>query len=185
MSQNQVTTYIGVAFCTKEGFPAQLAVVLSKNMQFNVIESSGTIIESVNGWGEQWKHCVGGASPTFFEPLLNLVGILMIGVANMPPDYISESIVNQRLAVREARVNPDSLKHPYSNDYVCQAILHLCEKRTISLPPNIQTFLDGYITDGLVKLRRNQESRPDLYSVISLLGDRAPVFGRLVQQHVR
>ncbi len=175
---NQVTTYIGVAFYTTEGFPAQLAVVLSKNMQFDTIELCGTVIETVNGWVESWKGC--GNSPAHFEPYLNLVGILTIGMVNKPTDRISRTIRNMKWRAQDALVHPDSLKHPYSNDFVRRALLHLCKKKTIRLPSNIKKYLDEYITDGLVKLRNNQESRPDLYSIISILGDRAPVFSRIV-----
>jgi hypothetical protein len=177
-NQNQVTTYIGIAFYTTEGFPAQSVIVLSNMIHFQTIASYGTVIDSVNGWVESWKHP--GTSPTRFEPHLNLIGILAIGQVNKSPNYVSSSISSMGWKVQDARVNPDSLKHPYSNDFVRRALLHLCSKKTISLPSSIKNSLDGSITDGLVKLRGNQESRPDLFTVLSLLGDRAPVYGYIV-----
>ena len=177
-SQNQITPYIGIAFYSTEGFPTQLVIVLSNRMQFETIDLYGTVIDSVNGWVESWRR--GGNPPTLFEPYLKLVGILTIGQVDKSPNHISSTISSMGWKLPNACLSPDRLKHPYSNDYVCRALQYLCSKNTITLPHNIKIYLDGHITTGLDELRKYQESRPDLFSIISLPGGRDPVFFRIV-----
>jgi hypothetical protein len=171
----QTSTYIGIAFLTADGYPHQSAIVLSTHMQFGDAVLSGTVIESVNGRVVSWKHS--NKSPSSFEPYLRLVGVITVAKVNGQPSDIYESIKSLGWKAQDARANSDSLKETYSNDYVCRALLDLCNKRTISLPSNMKNNLDGYITDGLCGLLRRPPTRFNVYHVVSL-EDEDTIFGR-------
>jgi hypothetical protein len=172
----RISTYIGIAFYTKDGFSNQSAIVLSTHMRFDSIVWCGTVIETVNGRVVSWKEC--DKSPATFEPYLRLVGIITVANVDYSPSQIFESIKGLEWKAENARASGDSLKEPYSNDYVRRVLLDLCNKRAISLPLNVKKDLDGHITEGLCKLLRTHASKFNLYPVISLVEDDDTVFGR-------
>jgi hypothetical protein len=172
---SQPSTYIGIAFLTADGYPHQSAIVLSTHMQFDDVVLSGTVIESVNGRVVSWKHSP--KSPPSFEQYLRLVGVITVAKVNGQPSDIYESIKSLEWKVQDVRPNSNSLKEIYSNDYVCRALLDLCNKRIISLPSNMKNNLGGHITDGLGKLLRRPATRFNVYHVVSL-EDEDTVFGR-------
>jgi hypothetical protein len=171
-----ISTHVGIAFYTKDGFSNQPAVVLSTHMRFDSIVSCGTVIETVNGRVVSWKEC--DKSPATFEPYLRLVGIITVANIDCPPSYILESIKSLEWKAENALASNDGLKEPYSSDYVRRVLLDLCNKRAISLPLNVKKDLDGHITEGLCKLLRTHASKFNLYPVISLVEDDGTVFGR-------
>ncbi|KAI0282012.1 hypothetical protein BGY98DRAFT_1094616 [Russula aff. rugulosa BPL654] len=167
-NSNQVSTYVGIAFYTADRFPAQLCIVLSNHEDFDIIELCGTVIETVNGWVESWRES--GQSAAVFEPYMNVVGILTVGKVNQPPSHISASISSLGWKALDDCVDRDSAKHRYSNDYVCRALLHLCNKKAISLKSNVKKNLDTYISDGLGRLEGLpvRPTSPNVYPVIPL-----------------
>lgn len=171
-----ISTHIGIAFYAADGFPHHSAIVLSTHMRFDNTVLCGSVIKTVNGRVVQWKEC--NNSPAPFEPYLRLVGIITVANVNYPPTQIFESIRSLEWKAEGARAGSDTLKEPYSNDYVRRVLLDLFYKRTISLPLNVNDDLDGHITDGLVKLMRTPASKFNLYPVISLVEDEGAVFGR-------
>ena len=141
--------------------------------------SCGTVIESVNGRVLSWRDCA--KSPATFEPYLRFVGIITVAKVvdyDPPPSFILEYIKRMEWKAADSLASSDTLKEPYSNDWVCQALLHLCDRRTIGLPLNVKNDLDGHITEGLIKLLRNDASKFNLYPIISLVEDEETVFGR-------
>ena len=170
-----ISTYIGIALFAAEGYPYQSAIVLSTHMQFDNAVLSGTVIDTVNGRLVTWRIC--DRSPASFEPYLRLVGVITVAKVDYQPSAICESIKSLVWNAQDVRVNSDSPnKEAYSNDFVCRAVLDLCNKRTISLSSNMKNNIDGHITDGLGKLLIKQSSKFNLFPVISL-EDEDAVFG--------
>lgn len=179
MSRN-ITTYIGIAFYSANGFPAQPTVVLSEYIGFDIIKSRGTIVETVNGWAEAWDES--NTSPTIFqfEPYLTLVGIALVAKVHLPARAISSAISSLRWnAAHGARGDGNSPKHILSSDYVLRALNHLCNTGTISLQYEVSSQLDKKMTDALEKLQATQTARPHLYGVIPLGGDNVIGFGQM------
>jgi len=149
-----VFTHIGIAFFTADGFPMQASIVLSTDMWFRDTVLCGTVIESANGWVESWKEC--DRSPV--EPYLTLLGIIGVAKVEKTPTQVLRAISSLRWTALDCRASGGSYKHPYSNDYVRRVVLHLCNKKIISLPQNVKNDLDWCITEILVKLRLRQAS---------------------------
>jgi hypothetical protein len=172
----QVSTYIGIALYSTAGFPCQLAIVLSNHKDYKTIELCGTVIETVNGWVESWRES--GRSPAVFEPYLKLEGILNVGKVNKPPSHISASISSHGWRAQDAVIDRESQRviNPYSNDYVCQAVLHLCRRRTISLPPAMihWEYICGNIMCGLFCIQEERREYPDIFKPESF--DSFPIF---------
>jgi hypothetical protein len=168
----QISTYIGIAFFAAEGYPYQSAIVLSSHMQFDDAVLNGTVINSVNGRVVSWRIC--DNSPAIFEPHLRLVGVIMVAKVDYQPSDVCRSIQSLVWNEQDVRVNSNSLKEDYSNDFVCRAVLDLCNKRTINISSNMKNNLDGRITDCLDILLTKQGSN---FPIISL-EDGETVFGR-------
>jgi len=174
----QTPTYIGIAFYTAEGFAIQSAVVLSTSARFNTNVSCGTVIETVNGWVVSWKECNNFLATTI-EPYLALVGITAVAKVHQTTNCILQSISSLVWNAQDARDCRDSLKHPYSSDYVRRVLLHLSNKEIISLPFYVTKYLDEHITDCLIKLRKHRdESEFSFCPVIPFMEVGEFAFGR-------
>lgn len=150
-----VFTHIGIAFFVADGFPMQASIVLCTNMWFrDDVVLCGTVIESANGWAESWKECY--RAPV--EPYLTLLGIIGVAKVQKTPIEVLRAISTLGWTARDCRGSSGSYKNPYSNDYVCRVVLHLCNINIISLPQNVKNDLDWCITEILVKLRLRQAS---------------------------
>jgi hypothetical protein len=160
-------THIGIAFYAADRLPSLAAIVISNDENFKTIELRGTVMETVNGWVESW--CQSGRSPAVFEPYLRLEGILHVAKVAKSPGHVSASISEMRWRPQNVRIDHDTAEyiHPYSTDYVCRALSHLCGKTTISILPNVMGGLSGCMLGGLFCIREERLAwprtfRPDL-----------------------
>jgi hypothetical protein len=167
-----ISTYIGIAFFAVERHPYQSAIFLSAHMQFDDALLKGTVINGVNGLKVIWMTC--DNSPAISDPYLRPVGVIMVAKVDYQPNDVLRSIHSLVWKPEDVRVNSDTLKDAYSYDFVCRAVLDLCNKRIISLSSDMKNNLDGHITDCLGKLMMNQGFR---FPIISL-EDGNSVFGR-------
>jgi hypothetical protein len=162
-------TYIGIAYYSMGYRPIHSVLVLSKYPSFDIIESCGTVIETVNGWKEQWRET--GRSPAVFEPYLAFEGIIPFTAVNLPASDISQLIAGLWNVQNANRHFCDDMKHRYSDHYVQQAFINLWEREIISLPRRFNVLtsdFDNYTVYGLAQLEARRVYRPDVYHVIPL-----------------
>lgn len=158
------STYIGIAFYSANGFLTQVAIVLSKNKHFKTVESYGTVIQSVNGIVVKWTDS--GRSPAVFEPYMTLEGVIDVMKVNKAPSQIWGFISNLGWRAENVRIStsyPRPLVEPYSSDYVCRALLYLCENNVISLPTEVQNHIEGLLDVGLQLIQSEREGLPDVF----------------------
>ena len=159
------STYIGIAFYTSKEFPMQWVIVLSSRQQFDGTVWCGTLIDSVNGRVESWRACE--HSPATFAPYLSFLGIVMVGKVDRPASDIQGSIFNKVWKEQDSRRGKD--QYPPTDEYVCWALLHLCNEKTITLPPLVKNNFSGHFAERLSKLRERSRSKVTQYLIIPIV----------------
>ncbi len=174
MSSN--STYIGIAFYTREGYPVQWAIVLSTYKRFDNSVWCGAIIETVEGWVEKWKHC--DKSPATLEPYLTLLGVITVKKVGEPLGDVYQSISSLGWKAQNSRGGREGNKYPPSNDYVRRVLLHLCNDKIITLPPKVKNNFNMHVEERLSRFQEKHPPKFNQYPVIPLVEDEDIVFGR-------
>jgi hypothetical protein len=124
-----------------------------------------TLIDSVNGRVESWRSCE--HSPATFAPHLSFLGIVMVGKVDRPASDIQGSIFNKVWKEQDSRRGKD--QYPPTDEYVCWALLHLCNEKTITLPPLVTNNFSGHFAERLSKLRKRSRSKVTQYLIIPIV----------------
>jgi hypothetical protein len=156
-----MSSHIGIAFFTADGFPVQWVIVLSSSEDsskpFNGPVWCGTLIESVNGRVESWRHCEQGL--TTFSPDLLIFGVVTVGKVGLPARDIRGSIFNRAWTAQDSRNSNDGSKYPPTDAYVRRVLFYLCDIKTISLPARVKNNFSGHIAGLLSRIGECRMSR--------------------------
>jgi hypothetical protein len=159
-------THIGIAFYTLEKYPIQWVIILSPSEYFYGTFYGGTVIENVNGWEVSWRQCQ--SSPATFAPYTALLGIIKVGTINERPDKIINFTSTLPWNPQHFRNDGGGKKYPPTDEYVRQVIFHLCNHRTITLPPRVKVTFSTHIEERLSKMRETPQPKTHTYPIIPI-----------------